>query len=180
MISKDFNFIPYEIIKVQKSRQKANMIFLLAILFVVSALSLLLIPYNQVKRLESQKAAYEAGIESIKDIESYERLLTLENQKLTLYKSFLGQVTDNEKVTIEMLETIEEVIPKEAFLTSVTVTETSLTLGGNAKSNLILADFIRSLKLTGLFDDVFLPSLDTGIQSTEGIDFSLDCTIKAR
>ena len=178
MINKDFNFIPYEILRAQKNRQKANMAVLLTILAVVSAFSFLLIPYNEIQSLEARKESYERSIQAILGIENYEKLLALEMEKLSVRQNVMNMISKEEKDFLLVLEAIEDAVSTDVFLTSVSLSVSGVKLTGTAASELALADFIRDVKLTGLFEDVYLPSYNMdGGSGKQTVTFTVDCLL---
>ena len=181
MIKKDFNFLPPEIIRAQKNRQKVNLAILLSIFFLVAGFSLLLIPYNEMKRLEDLKAPYERKIETVIEIEEVEKMVTFEKQRLMIRQDLMHVIDQEAKPMLFWMEEIEKALPEDVAVNAMSLTANSIRVGGVAKSDIVLGNFIRNMKQLGLFEEVHVPAFNTGAAHEEhesGISFTLEGLIK--
>ncbi len=180
MTNKDFNFLPEEITKAQKNRQKINLVILLSILFVVTAFSLLLIPYNEIKRLEGVRDDYERKIQNVIAIEEVERNLSFEERRLEVRQELMYLIEEEEKPMLFFIEKIEETIPVDVSLNAISISANSIQVRGVAKSDIVLANFIRNMKETGLFEGVYGPSFNTSESRDDEsrVNFTVECLLR--
>jgi type IV pilus assembly protein PilN len=183
LLTKDINLLPTEIIDDRKSRERTNLIILLSILITVTAFSLLLIPYNQLLRLEGKKRHLKESISRLSNITAVEKKLEEEKGKLVFRKKVLSMIETEEYDILLVLEKIEKLIPEDIFFLSLTTSGNKLTISGAAKNKEAVADLIHSMKELNIFEDVFVPSIigvQTGVEEDQaGIkNFTMNCTIK--
>ncbi len=178
--AKDFNFVPYEILKQQRSKNKINLIVLVSILIVVLAFSLLLIPYTELKNLEAKKVFFETSIQSTAKIDDIVKLISIKQVLLAVKEDVLEQIEQNESDLILVLEELEKALPEDTYIQAISFSEKGIKLSGVARSDVVLANFIRSLKHTGLFEEVYVPGYSGGSDGLEdNVTFTVDCMIKS-
>ncbi|WHH59660.1 PilN domain-containing protein [Petroclostridium sp. X23] len=187
MVVKDLNLLPQRVIKQRKSRERTNLIILIAIFVAVSAFSLLLIPFNEMLQLKSKKEFLQQSMPELQKVLESEKQLALEQEKLKLRMNVLNTIQTQELNILEIIESTEKVIPDDLFLMSLAVSGDSVNITGVAKSDVVVADFIRSMRQIGLFDKVFVSNVKGNQAAKQGnadqgtdetYQFNMSCTLK--
>ncbi|MGE4282255.1 MAG: PilN domain-containing protein [Clostridia bacterium] len=185
---KDINLLPPIVIRQRKSRERTKLIILLSILAVVSIFSLMLIPLNEIFRLEAKKEYLQHSMFGVQDVLEDENILADEQDRLELRMKMLNAVQTQDVNVLNIIQKTEELIPGELFFMSLTVTENNVNIAGVARSEVAVADFIRSMRQLGLFDKVFVstmkgnrPTLESSVEGTNIVNyqFNMNCTLKS-
>lgn len=158
MIIKDINLLPPDILNLRKRKKRANVFILLTILMVLTMFSLLLIPYKELTQLEQQKRDLQENIFGMSNVVGNDKLLSIAKNKVDSRKKFLDQIEKDHNILL-ILEQIEKLMPTDMFFLSISTTENNLFISGIAKNDIVLADFIHSMKALNIFKNVFVPSI---------------------
>lgn len=185
MAYKDINLLPDKVVKDRKTRERTNMIILLSVLIVVTALSLLLIPINQMTELEASKKQYEQKIEKMLEIETLEKQLEVAQRNLLIRQKVIEAIQREEQDILFVLEQIEKITPKDLKFVSLTISGDTVNISGVTQSDVVIADFIRSMKMLNLFEDIFVPGITGHFkpneeQSQEDKQFTLSAVLRKK
>jgi Tfp pilus assembly protein PilN len=138
-------------------------------------------------QLKSKKEFLQQSMPEMQKILINEKQLGLEQEKLELRRNVLKMVQSQELDILNIIENTEDIIPDELFALSLSVSKDSINISGVAKSDVAVADFIRSMRQTGLFEKVFVSSVQNDgsynqntndMENDKNYKFNMNCTLK--
>lgn len=104
-----------------------------------------------------------------KKLAEYEQVTTLRDQMLERMKLIQG-LQSQRPVMVEVANSIVKAIPMEAYLVSVSKDGSVFTFIGKSKDIEVVAEYMRNMKATGLFSDVFMSNYESFKQPKEAED----------
>jgi len=135
---------------------------------------------SELASLQQKKKTNETQIADlknrIKEVQNYEA------QKKTLEQrtGVIEQLKKNQSLPVKILAEMSEVVPNGVWISSMSVSGTTISISGTAFTNEDVINYERNLNKSQLFTDVKLP----GTQKTTAgkiitYQFSLTCKVKA-
>lgn len=178
---KDLNLLPVEILNGRQAKQRTRMMVLFLILFLMVCLLVGQSIFMEKMNYERKKASYQSQIDSLKDIVSLDNTLSEQKQRINRYQEVLNAAGNSPVVYKTVLDKLEANTPEEVFITEMSITKDNLSAKCAASSKTDVSDFIRRLKDSGIFENVFVSDMvgtsDAKDKSNGNVNFSLSCTI---
>jgi len=101
--------------------------------------------------IEARSAETDARLEQLKDID-------LKREQMIKRMDLIQGLQSQRPVVVSILNSVVDQMPNEAFLTSLSKDEGTFTFTGKASDATVVAEFMRSLKKTGWFNNIFMSS----------------------
>lgn len=101
--------------------------------------------------VESQIAATDARLEELKDI-------GLKREQMITRMELIQGLQSQRPVMVSILNSVVDKMPSQAFLTGFSKDDETFTFTGKASDATVVADFMRSIKKTGWFNNIFMSS----------------------
>lgn len=101
--------------------------------------------------IEARSAETDARLEQLKDID-------LKREQMIKRMGLIQGLQSQRPVVVSILNSVVDQMPNEAFLTSLSKDEGTFTFTGKASDATVVAEFMRSLKKTGWFNNIFMSS----------------------
>lgn len=142
------NLLPYH--EKEKKENLARQIFMIVGVFVIFILCLVWVQvwmYSSVKNLEKQVGDSEATItvlnKKLGDLEKFKRDKEDLEQKLDVIKT----LEENRLAPVKTLDDLALLVPlKNIWLIRITQKDNSLTIEGNGRDNIAVADFMKTIE----------------------------------
>ncbi|MBF4693845.1 PilN domain-containing protein [Fusibacter ferrireducens] len=109
--------------------------------------------------------------EVIKKQETVDRYLLIRDQLL----NSKAQINSEFQVAAYLLDLINQQMPQELFLTKMSLSSGTLEIEGYCDSFDTIAQYAYNLRVTGMFNDVMIPTVSRGETYT---NFTIQCSIK--
>lgn len=178
------NLLPPEISE-EKVKKRQMELFVGAIILVLVILLLIYVgKLRQLGAVEKQIGETETALQTESAIVTQVESLQLSQNVLNRRMNIIKELVKNQFTWVEILDEMNECLPKEIWLTSLSSSETgfqkALTFTGVAFNNFAVADFITALDNSKYFTDVELTSLDEGpeIEKVKTMQFVITCRTK--
>lgn len=101
--------------------------------------------------VQTRTAQTEAQLEVLKDI-------GLKREQIITRMELIQGLQSQRPVIVSILNSVVEKMPNQAFLTSFSKDDGTFTFTGKASDATVVAEFMRSLKKTGWFNNIFMSS----------------------
>lgn len=158
------NLLPWR--DARRAERQRDLVSLLAVAGVI-ALGITYLGYSEMEariEFQQQRNEYMRG-EIARLKKAAEELAELQKTKERLVRRIkaIQDLQASRPGKVRMLDELVRLIPEDIFLTAFTVTGNQVKLNGTARSEQIISEFMRELKMSGMFGE---PSLNI-IQSKD-------------
>ncbi len=152
------NLLPFRVARKRENIRQQVSIFLLSVILVIVGLTWYTLgvdrrieqKQNEIERIDAEISVYKKKADQVTDIKK--RLNILED-KLKIIES-LQFKRDEQLLLIEDLQS--RIVPEKMWLESIHADESSVTLTGIAFDNPTIADFMKQLESSNLFQEIDL------------------------
>ncbi len=152
------NLLPFRVARKRENIRQQVSIFLLSVILVIVGLTWYTLGVdrrieqknNEIERIDAEISVYKKKADQVADIKK--RLKILED-KLKIIES-LQFKRDEQLLLIEDLQS--RMVPEKMWLESIHADESSVTLTGIAFDNPTIADFMKQLESSNLFQEIDL------------------------
>lgn len=178
---KDLNLLPAEILNGRQAKQRTRtMVLFMVLLLLVCLLVAESLIVEKVK-YENKKVTYQNQINNLKDIVDLQAVLDGQKQQISRYQAVLSAAGDSPVIYKTVLDKLEANTPEDVFILEMNITGNKLTSKCAAASKTEVSDFIRRLKDSGVFSDIFVSEITSSSETTDkgnaNVNFNMACTI---
>jgi len=103
-------------------------------------------------RFEANKIKIEELKAKIKDVENYDKL----NKTLDEKNKIIEQLRKNQNLPVMMLDELDKSLPRGAWLTSLSASDSTGAMEGYAFTNADVVSYVEGLKISKLLADIYL------------------------
>jgi Tfp pilus assembly protein PilN len=181
IMMKDLNLLPAEILNGRQAKQRTRtMVLFMVLLLLVCLLVAESLIVEKVK-YENKKVTYQNQINNLKDIVDLQAVLDGQKQQISRYQAVLSAAGDSPVIYKTVLDKLEANTPEDVFILEMNITGNKLTSKCAAASKTEVSDFIRRLKDSGVFSDIFVSEITSSSETTDkgnaNVNFNMACTI---
>lgn len=137
----------------------------------------LLSEVSQLKsRIETNKEILAALSKKINEVKRYEKL----NKEIEHRSSIIESLRRHQSIPVKMIDDVSAMIPKGAWLSSMTHKGNAIALEGYAFTNIAIVHYVRNLKGSENFTEVYLEeSRQVEVENVKVYRFKLNFIIRA-
>jgi len=185
----NINLLPIKVKNREIEKTRRRVPYLLLILLVVALGAFYYTKFTELSRLNNQKEQIQSKIDSmqdIKDVQLKHDVLTKKKEEFKLLDTLSTSQPDR---VLDIIKNFESTMPKELYITSLNIQDSSMTLNAIAKDETVVAQFLTYLKMSTetdengehlMFSDVFTNVIarDNVNESEEDsrVPVSIQCT----
>ncbi|MFW6028620.1 MAG: pilus assembly protein PilM [Halanaerobiales bacterium] len=173
------NIMPESILNSGKGKKRTRIFVELVLLASVLSAFTLMIPKNQIDKLEKEKKSINQKIEAAKYIEEVMDEHNIVKNQLDNINELNSKAKNNSEYLLDVLNTMDEISPTHLYYLALRHTDESLELNGIANNKLAVAKYIQQIKTMDRFASIFVSDLsheyeEISVRDIEGEDLVID------
>lgn len=181
---RDFNFFSGAIGIKNSQRKKAVVYLLFLALYLIIAAGIYFLLQMGINSGTSKLQQYDAYLQSDETALKRQQVQDKkqEHEKLAQYNEYLEALNRDLKgdavIGSEFIGQIVSTIPKDLYFESISMSYNQLQIQGNASSRIKIAEFQSNMQELGLFEDVYISSINTVPEGEDLFTFTMACQLK--
>ncbi len=181
---RDFNFFSPYIDQNKKSKNHNILIFSSISILIISMCGFAIYTNSKIKKLEEEKAHYEAYLDSEKVVAELKKV-NEKKTKIEIMKKYYNEVSDiniemnkADKINTILMDRISSKLPTDLFLNSMNIDGVNVNIQGIAMNRTSIAELEYNLKELEIFNDVHISNISKESDESQNFTFALKCTLK--